>query len=87
MENSEPGANPGRYRHCMRGGAARGESRSLGAILRRQCGVPVMRKPGDLLGSVDVCLLSNYGETGSFHSAEIRLRQSFWAAAVFCLQG
>ena len=37
-ENSESGQNPERYRHCMRGGAARDESQSLGFILRRQCG-------------------------------------------------
>ena len=29
-ENSESGQNPERYRHCMRGGAARDESQSLG---------------------------------------------------------
>ena len=29
-ENRKPGANPGRYRHCMRGGSVQGESRSLG---------------------------------------------------------
>ena len=29
QENRKPGANPGRYRHCMRGGSAFGESRSL----------------------------------------------------------
>ena len=36
-ENSESGQNPERYRHCMRGGAARDESQSLGFFLRRQC--------------------------------------------------
>ena len=30
QENRKPGENPGRYRHCMRGGSAFGESRSLG---------------------------------------------------------
>ena len=30
MENSESGWNPERYRHCMRGGTAHDESRSLG---------------------------------------------------------
>lgn len=34
-ENREPGENPGRYRRCMRGGAGRDESRSLGLLLRR----------------------------------------------------
>lgn len=34
-ENREPGENPGRYRRCMRGGAGRDESRSLGFFLRR----------------------------------------------------
>ena len=29
QENRKPGANPGRYRHCMRGGSLFGESRSL----------------------------------------------------------
>ena len=29
QENREPGANPGRYRHCMRGGPTFDESRSL----------------------------------------------------------
>lgn len=29
-ENREPGANPGRYRHCMCGGSVFDESRSLG---------------------------------------------------------
>ena len=35
MENRKPGANPGRYRHCMRGGHVCDESRSLGDPLRR----------------------------------------------------
>ena len=48
-ENSESGQNPGRYRHCMRGGAAQDESQSLGFFLRRQCGRLMMRKSGDLL--------------------------------------
>ena len=30
QENRKPGVNPGRYRHCMRGGPASDESRSLG---------------------------------------------------------
>ena len=30
QENRKPGANPGRYRRCMRGGATLDESRSLG---------------------------------------------------------
>ena len=30
QENRKPGVNPGRYRHCMRGGSLFGESRSLG---------------------------------------------------------
>ena len=30
QENRKPGVNPGRYRHCMRGGSLLGESRSLG---------------------------------------------------------
>ena len=30
QENRKSGANPGRYRHCMRGGPLLGESRSLG---------------------------------------------------------
>ena len=41
VENREPGANPGRYRHCKRGGCIRDESRSLGNSLRRlyvRCG-------------------------------------------------
>jgi len=37
-ENREIGENPIRYRHCIRGGAARDESQPLGDILRRQCG-------------------------------------------------
>ena len=36
-ENREPGEIPGRYRHCMRGGPASGESRSLGYAPRRLC--------------------------------------------------
>ena len=48
-ENSESGQNPERYRHCMRGGAARDESQSLGFFLRRQCGRLMIRKSGDLL--------------------------------------
>ena len=48
-ENSESGQNPGRYRHCMRGGAAQGESQSLGFFLRRQCGRLMIRESGDLL--------------------------------------
>ena len=37
VENREPGANPGRYRHCERGGYTHDESRSLGSSLRRLC--------------------------------------------------
>ena len=30
QENRKPGANPGRYRRCMRGGTTLDESRSMG---------------------------------------------------------
>lgn len=36
-ENRESCENHGRYRHCMEGGAALDESRSLGIFLRRPC--------------------------------------------------
>ena len=37
QENRKSGENPERYRHCICGGFTRGESRSLGEILRRLC--------------------------------------------------
>ena len=54
-ENREPGENPGRYRHCKRGGPASvGESQSLGdregGARPRQGRSCRTRKPGDLLG-------------------------------------
>ena len=76
-ENSEPGGNPGRYRHCMRGEAAQDESRPLD-FFREGCGAFRMRKSGDLLSlsptpQVRICraLTRKYG------------CGSFWAAAFF----
>ena len=48
-ENSESGQNPERYRHCMRGGRARGESQSLGVNLEKAVHELMMRESGDLL--------------------------------------
>ncbi len=48
-ENRESGANPERYRHCMRGGTARGESRSLGWAPEKAVRRLRMRKSGYLL--------------------------------------
>ena len=65
-ENSESGQNPERYRHCMRGGAARDESQSLGFFLRRQCGRLTIRESGDLLETSLLCIPRNYGMDSLF---------------------
>ena len=87
MENSEPGENPGRYRRCMRGGTARDESQSLGAILRRQCGELMIRESEDLLKCVECLFALDVWRNGRICFAEKRLRQSYTTAAVFVLQG
>lgn len=51
-ENREPGVNPGRYRHCERGGRTHDESRSLGSFPEKAVCAPGMREPGDLLKAV-----------------------------------
>ena len=81
MENSESGWNPERYRHCMRGGTAHDESRSLGAILRRLWAAEdaQVRRPAQI---VKVDLLSSYGEMGYF-VAKKRQQQSCMTAAFF----
>ena len=48
QENREPGANPGRYRHCMRGGPTFDESWSLEKSEKAVWEL-VMRKSGELL--------------------------------------
>ena len=48
-ENRESGQIPERYRHCMRGGFAQDESRSLRETLRRLVHRPRMRESGELL--------------------------------------
>ena len=62
MENSESGWNPERYRHCMRGGTAHDESRSLGVnpekAVRKAYDTQV-RRPAQV---VKVYLLLSYGE-------------------------
>lgn len=74
-ENREPGAIPGRYRHCMHGGTTQGESRSLGETLRRLVWWLTMCESGELLKlersppDLDVRL-------GYLLYAEKRLRQS-----------
>ena len=52
VENREPGVNPGRYRHCERGGRTHDESRSLGSFPEKAVCAPGMREPGDLLKAV-----------------------------------
>ena len=48
QENREPGVNPGRYRHCMRGGDTFDESRSLGKP-EKAVWTLLMRESGELL--------------------------------------
>ena len=55
MENSESGVNPERYRHCMRGGPAHDESRSLGFFPEKAVRWLKIRKSGDLLKCVTAC--------------------------------
>ena len=82
MENSESGWNPERYRHCMRGGTAHDESRSLGVdpekAVRKAYDTQV-RRPAQI---VKVYLLSSYGEMGYF-VAKKRQQQSCLTAAFF----
>ena len=82
MENSESGWNPERYRHCMRGGTAHDESRSLGVnpekAVRNAYDTQV-RRPAQI---VKVYLLSSYGEMGYF-VAKKRQQQSCMTAAFF----
>ena len=49
VENREPGVNPGRYRHCERGGRTHDESRSLGCFPEKAVCRLMMREPGELL--------------------------------------
>ena len=66
MENSESGWNPERYRHCMRGGTAHDESRSLEVDSEkavRNAYDTQVRRPAQI---VKVYLLSSYGEMGYF---------------------
>ena len=46
-ENSESGENPGRYRHCKRGGAAQDESQPLGLTREGRAATvdPQVRRP------------------------------------------
>mgnify|MGYP007084939400 FL=1 len=80
MENRESGWNPERYRHCMRGGTAHDESRSLGVnpekAVRKAYDTQV-RRPAQV---VKVYLLSSYGEMGYF-VAKKRQQQSCMTAA------
>ena len=52
-ENRESGVNPERYRHCKRGGAPHGESRSLEGLSEKTVWVLWMREPGYLLRPCD----------------------------------
>ena len=83
MENRESGWNPERYRHCMRGGTAHDESRSLGVnpekAVRKAYDTQV-RRPAQV---VKVYLLLSYGEMGYF-VAKKRQQQSCMTAA-FCM--
>ena len=83
MENRESGWNPERYRHCMRGGTAHDESRSLGVnpekAVRKAYDTQV-RRPAQV---VKVYLLLSYGEMGYF-VAKKRQQQSCMTAA-FCI--
>lgn len=80
MENRESGWNPERYRHCMRGGTAHDESRSLGVnpekAVRKAYDTQV-RRPAQV---VKVYLLLSYGEMGYF-VAKKRQQQSCMTAA------
>ena len=82
MENRESGWNPERYRHCMRGGTAHDESRSLGVnpekAVRKAYDTQV-RRPAQV---VKVYLLLSYGEMGYF-VAKKRQQQSCMTAAFF----
>lgn len=81
MENSESGWNPERYRHCMRGGAAHDESRSLGVdpekAVQSACDARV-RRPAQMAG---LYLLSGYGEMSFV--AKKRQQQSVMTVAFF----
>ena len=82
MENSESGWNPERYRHCMRGGTAHDESRSLGVDSEkavRNAYDTQVRRPAQM---VKVYLLSSYGEMGCF-VAKKRQQQSCMTVAFF----
>ena len=82
MENSESGQNPERYRHCMRGGTAHDESRSLEVDSEktvRNAYETQVRRPAQI---VKVYLLSSYGEMGYF-VAKKRQQQSCMTAAFF----
>ena len=76
QENRKPGGNPGRYRHCMRGGSLFGESRSL---------AKAEKAIGDLwCASQENCL--NEGKHKGlqvrslcFFVAEKRLRHLYWS--------
>ena len=83
MENRESGWNPERYRHCMRGGTAHDESRSLGVNPEkavRKAYDTLVRRPAQV---VKVYLLLSYGEMGYF-VAKKRQQQSCMTAA-FCI--
>ena len=82
MENRESGWNPERYRHCMRGGTAHDESRSLGVDSEkavRNAYDTQVRRPAQI---VKVYLLSSYGEMGCF-VAKKRQQQSCMTVAFF----
>ena len=74
-ENSESGANPERYRHCMRVGTSQGESRSLGVPPEKAVTLPMRRKSGDLL-KCDHSFAPEIGADGCCESAEKRPRRS-----------
>ena len=74
-ENSESGATPERYRHCMRGDAAQGESRSLGKFPEKAvwcCGCVSQ----ETCLSVIILLPPRLGADGCCESAEKRPRRS-----------
>ena len=83
-ENSEFGANPKRYRHCMREDTTQGESRSLRVSLEKAVTLPVRRKSGDLLKR-DHTFAPEIGADGCCESAEKRPRRSQGVAAAVLL--
>lgn len=76
-ENRESGENPERYRHCKRGGAILGESRSLSVWMRRLYGAadPQVRIPAEMRLSVRLCkygVLTAFAQKSGCRSVSLR---------------